>query len=294
MPNWPNWESIITDPYGTGVEGDSQGGIGVLGQSDWGTGVRGTSRQFDGVQGQSASTDHAGLSGVNDSGGFGVWARGSPAGHFETNADTDALFAITSSPNHAAVSANNTSQGNGSVPSGFALWASANATAIYGRGNPAAYFEGDVLVTGDVVLVNSPGSGDIAEDFDVDDEKINLEPGTVLVINEQGRLCASSFAYDTRVAGVVSGAGELRPAVVLQRVSSPTPRSPIALLGKVFCKVDATFGGIAAGDLLTTSSRRGYAMKACDRSRALGAIIGKALASLSTGAGTIPIMVSLR
>jgi hypothetical protein len=180
-----------------------------------------------------------------------------------------------------------------SVPSGYAVWAVANATAIYARGNPAAYFEGDVLVTGDVCLVNS-ASGDIAEDFDVDDEQINLEPGTVLVINEQGRLCASSLAYDTRVAGVVSGAGELKPALVLQRVSSPTPRSPIALLGKVFCKVDATFGSIAAGDLLTTSSRRGYAMKACDRSLALGAIIGKALASLSTGAGTIPIMVSLR
>lgn len=86
----------------------------------------------------------------------------------------------------------------------------------------------------------------------------------------------------------------MKPAVVLQRVSSSMPRSPIALLGKVFCKVDASSGRVAAGDLLTTSGRLGYAMVASDRSRALGAILGNALASLSDGLGMIPVLVSLR
>jgi hypothetical protein len=148
-------------------------------------------------------------------------------------------------------------------------------------------------VTGDVILIN-PSASDIAEDFDVDDEQINLEPGTVLVINADGRLCASRLPYDTRVAGVVSGAGNLKPGLVLQRVSSGMPRSPVALLGKAFCKVDTGFGSIVAGDLLTTSATPGHAMKVYDKSLALGAIIGKALASFDAGLGLIPIMVSLR
>ena len=56
-------------------------------------------------------------------------------------------------------------------------------------------------------------------------------------------------------------------------------------------KVDASFGAIQAGDLLTTSPRAGYAMKATDKVAAIGAIIGKALGNLDSGTGTIPILV---
>ena len=51
---------------------------------------------------------------------------------------------------------------------------------------------------------------------------------------------------------------------------------------------------IMAGDLLTTSATQGHAMRVSDRSRALGAIIGKALAVLDAGSGLIPILVSPR
>ena len=60
------------------------------------------------------------------------------------------------------------------------------------------------------------------------------------------------------------------------------------------CKVDASFGAIEIGDLITTSSRKGYAMKAASHSKAFGAVIGKALASISEGQGLIPILVSLQ
>jgi hypothetical protein len=56
-------------------------------------------------------------------------------------------------------------------------------------------------------------------------------------------------------------------------------------------KVDASFGAIHAGDLLTTSSNPGYAMKVTDRVAGIGATIGKALGNLETGTGTIPVMV---
>jgi hypothetical protein len=56
-------------------------------------------------------------------------------------------------------------------------------------------------------------------------------------------------------------------------------------------KVDASFGAIHAGDLLTTSANPGYAMKVSDKVAAIGAIIGKALGTLETGTGTIPVLV---
>jgi hypothetical protein len=151
-------------------------------------------------------------------------------------------------------------------------------------------------VTGDIILVNTlvSSGGDIAEDFDIEAAPLNTEPGTVLIIEGNGTLRASDVPYDTRVAGVVAGAGNLKPAVILQRVSSPKQRSPLALVGKAFCKVDATFGKIVAGDLLTTSPTPGHAMKATDRSRAVGAIVGKALAGLDSGLGLIPMLVSPR
>src|SRR5262249_52974750 len=133
------------------------------------------------------------------------------------------------------------------------------------------------------------------EDFDLEgDDPLNAEPGTVLVIGQSGKLHACVESYDTRVAGVVSGAGQLRPAVILQRLNDQRGRSPIALIGKVVCKVDAAFGRIKAGDLLTTSPTPGRAMKVADRSKALGAILGKALAAHDVGCGLVPIMVSLR
>jgi hypothetical protein len=56
-------------------------------------------------------------------------------------------------------------------------------------------------------------------------------------------------------------------------------------------KVDASSGAIHAGDLLTTSTNPGYAMKVTDKVAAIGSIIGKALGCLVAGSGTIPVIV---
>ncbi len=116
-----------------------------------------------------------------------------------------------------------------------------------------------------------------------------------MVATDGGVLQPSDEPYDRRVAGVVSGAGSYRPGIVLDRAVERGPnRAPIALLGKVFCKVDATDDPIAVGDLLTTSRVPGHAMKAADPARAFGAVIGKALASLRSGRGLVPVLVALR
>lgn len=59
-------------------------------------------------------------------------------------------------------------------------------------------------------------------------------------------------------------------------------------------KVDASFGPIHAGDMLVSSSRAGYAMKATDKVQSIGASIGKALGDLDSGTGTIPVLVTLK
>jgi hypothetical protein len=62
----------------------------------------------------------------------------------------------------------------------------------------------------------------------------------------------------------------------------------------VVCKVDADGAPIKAGDLLTTSATKGHAQKAVDSTKAVGAVLGKALGSLKKGKGTIPILVTLQ
>ncbi len=69
--------------------------------------------------------------------------------------------------------------------------------------------------------------------------------------------------------------------------------TPLAIVGIVPTKVSEN-GPIQAGDLLVTSSRAGHAMKRTDRSRMLGAVIGKALEPLRDGTGVTLVLVTLQ
>ena len=142
--------------------------------------------------------------------------------------------------------------------------------------------------SGDITLRNA----DCAEEFDLAGEE--ERPGTVVVIGGDGKLHASTAAYDRRVPGVISGAGERKPGIVLDRNPSTSTRRPVALVGKVFCKVDAAYGAIDVGDLLTTSPTTGHAMRAEDPARAFGAVIGKALGSHESGLGLVPVIVAMQ
>jgi hypothetical protein len=143
--------------------------------------------------------------------------------------------------------------------------------------------------TTDIVLQNA----DCAEDFDIADAETS-EPGSLMVLDEQGRLRQSRQPYDRTVVGVLSGAGECRPGIVLDRRPSDNPRAALAMVGKVYCKVDATYNPISVGDLLTTSATPGHAMKAVDPQQAFGAVIGKALRAHREGPGLIPILAALQ
>src|SRR5262249_19461998 len=146
---------------------------------------------------------------------------------------------------------------------------------------------GNIRASGDVFL----SGADVAEDFDVTGP---AEPGSVMVIDEDGALRQSEKPYDKKVAGVISGAGVCRPGIVLGKQEAATPRITLALVGKVFCRVDAECAPIEVGDLLTTSQTPGHAMKVTDSAKAFGCVIGKALRPLREGRDLIPILIALQ
>ncbi len=250
---------------GAGVYADSQvNGVQAEGGAN---GVFAKGKSWCGVIGISESTSGGfGVYGANTAGGTGV--VGESKGWM-------GVYGKSESPTGGAGV-----MGEGVGP---------GAVGIYGKGRVAGRFEGDVEVTGDIRLLNA----DCAEDFDICETE-QIEPGTVMVLGEDGRLHQSQNAYDKRVAGVVSGAGDYKPGIVLDKQSSTHNRQPIALLGKVYCKTDASFGAIGIGDLLTTSPTPGHAMRADDAARAFGSVIGKALRPLKGGQGLIPVLIALQ
>jgi hypothetical protein len=152
----------------------------------------------------------------------------------------------------------------------------------------AAIFRGNVKVEGDILL----SGADCAEQFDIVGQE-ETEPGCVVVIDDEGALRQSSEPYDTKVAGVIAGAGSYRPGIILDSQQPSSDRLSVSLIGKVFCKVDSDYGAIQVGDLLTTSPTPGHAMKASNPNCAFGAVLGKALKPWSSGRGLIPILVVL-
>jgi hypothetical protein len=139
------------------------------------------------------------------------------------------------------------------------------------------------------------GGSDVAEPFDVIGND-NPEKGSVVVIDHEnpGKLRLSSRAYDTRVAGVISGAGGVQPGITLTQEGTLSGKQYVAISGRVYCLADATYGEIQAGDMLTTSPTKGHAMKASDRQRTYGTIIGKAMTNLADGRGLVLILVNLQ
>jgi hypothetical protein len=136
--------------------------------------------------------------------------------------------------------------------------------------------------------------GDYAESMNLTGDPQSYTPGDILVLDADnpGKILKSSEPYATTIAGIYS----TKPGFVGRRQTTPKSDSevPMAMVGVVPTKVSAENGSIKVGDLLVSSTLPGYAMKGTDRSRMLGAVIGKAMASLDSGTGTIEVLVSLQ
>jgi hypothetical protein len=261
-----------------GESESSVGGAGVMGLGKNGPGVIGSSKVWHGVYGESEST----------TGGAAVYGEGKAGRTSGVVGKSKHWFGVYGESQNPNDGAGVWGKAAGIAPGVFGE--SETGPGIWGRGSLAARFEGNVeVLRGDIRLQNADG----AEEFDIAEAE-PVDPGTVMVLDEEGSVRQSDAAYDKRVAGIVSGAGDYQPALVLDRQPERANRQPIALFGKVFCKVDAAFGAVQIGDLLTTSPTPGHAMKAEDPIKAFGAVIGKALRPLREGQGLIPVLVALQ
>ena len=253
----PNVAGDSADPALAATTGmNTGGGDGVFGRGN--RGVVGESPGGVGVQGESAD-------------GVGVWAQ---------STTYEGVHAETRSPLTASIAAYNLNP----TGTGAALFAKKEGDVGH-----AGFFDGDVHVEGELVVTGALNlvGADYAESMTVSAERVVA--GMVVVIGDDGALEPCRRDYDTRVAGVVSGAGGVPAAVVLDRHDGGVD---VALMGKLWTMADATEAPIRPGDLLTTSGTPGHARRVTDTSRAFGAVIGKALTGLDGGTGLVRVLVN--
>jgi hypothetical protein len=162
-------------------------------------------------------------------------------------------------------------------------------TALQVESTGMSNFAGSVTVTGTIYS----NYQDVAEWVPA---AASMPAGTVVVISgdTSNTVTASTHAYDTGVAGVVSP----KPGLLLG-AASPS-KAKIATTGRVRVRVDASSHPIRIGDLLVTSDRPGMAMKSepLDLGGAKihrpGTLIGKALEPMPAGEGEILVLLSLQ
>jgi hypothetical protein len=183
------------------------------------------------------------------------------------------------------------SVGIGTIAPGAKLEVAGNVKLTAGSGAAITYADGTSQTTAWTGVLCG---GDYAEAVRVAGSKKVYEPGDVLVIGkgDQGEVERAAEPYSTMVAGVFA----TKPGAIGRRQSLQKDAEdiPMAMVGIVPTKVSAENGPIHRGDLLVTSSTAGYAMKGTDRSRFVGAVIGKAMGSLETGTGVIEVLVTLQ
>ncbi|UMB69325.1 hypothetical protein [Mycobacterium paraterrae] len=291
--NTASWHGVagIGGPKGgEGVNGVSHSGWAGVGGYNKSTGPGvwgiGGATAGEGVHGESNS-GYAAVAGYNKSTGPGVWGIGGATAGEGVHGESHSGY--------AAVAGYNTNNGPG-------LWgiggphggegvhgeshSGSAAVAGYSKGGgPAGWFDGNVVVTGDVILQGA----DYAEALTTTDDEV--APGVVVVFDTNGELRPCRKEYDTAVAGIVSGARGVKPAIVLDRHANS---APVALMGTVWCYAEAARASIRPGDLLTTSITPGHCQRATENTRAFGAVIGKALTSLESGRGMVRVFVSPR
>jgi hypothetical protein len=142
------------------------------------------------------------------------------------------------------------------------------------------------------------GGSDFAESLPVAGDPASFEPGDVLVISLErpGAVQKCSQPYDGLVVGVYSTRPGFLGADKGGATEVAADEVPVAVVGIVPVKVTDENGPIQPGDLLTTSSTAGYAMRCEGWDLCFGRTLGKALEGLPAGqhSGVIQVLVSLQ
>jgi len=286
-------EASAATGTGIGVNGFARGnwGIGVQGEAVGVTGSLGGTTY--GVYGKTNGDNYsAGVYGINTlatSFGttYGVYGKSVGSGGIGVLGYADSPSGVTV----GVLGRSDSPSGHG----GMFTNAAASGIVISGYNATKRVFRldtsGNIFITGTVTT----GGADFAETLRAAGDPADFSPGDVLVIDElhDRQVRKASVPYSPSVIGVYS----TQPGVLGTPHSMDAPHAdelPVAMIGIVPCKVSAENGPIRRGDLLTTSSTPGFAMKATDSARMIGAIVGKALQALDSGTGIIEIAVTLR
>jgi hypothetical protein len=256
----------------------------------------GSGEAIEGVNSTSGNYGQLGTS------GYGVYGRAVEAG------DTGVYgWAPSSNGGNGVLGISPFGTGvNGQSLNGYGVYAVATGDTgigLYAKGSMygfAAFFDG--WIQGPVKIEGAleiRGGADLSEAFDIRAASPNVEPAAGMLVcidrEHQGGLTVSREAYDRCVAGIISGAGGIRPAMVMgQEEHKEESGLPVALSGRVYCMADTSNGAIEPGDLLTSSSIPGHAMKVTDYERAQGAVIGKAMSALEEDRGMVLVLVNLQ
>lgn len=171
-----------------------------------------------------------------------------------------------------------------------------NLSGAFGIGTATPDTDSRLDVNGltKTVTLEITGGSDLSELFDIEGV---VQPGMLVSIDpaNPGNLKPTAAAYDRKVVGIVSGAGDVRPGMVMSQAGTLADgKFPVALTGRVYVMADASQGPIEAGDLLTSAALPGHAMRVGDGAAGQGAIIGKAMTSLEQGQGLVMVLVSLQ
>ena len=162
---------------GNGVLGDSSKGSGVAGVSSSGIGVLGISTGSDGMQGQTSSNGNAGVAGVNNGSGNGVYGVSRSSGDYGFLGGTDPTYNVPAGVygNDAADGGDGVS-GSSSSNAGFGIAGSAtgpSGAGVYGQfvstngsAGFAGRFSGNVWVDGGVSVSGTLTAG--AKNFKID------------------------------------------------------------------------------------------------------------------------------
>ena len=149
------YEGDSNNPLIPGIKGINTGigaiagtvPIGVYESSTVGAGVYGDS--------QGSGNQHAGVSGINNG---GTQANQGGPGVYGSSSNLDGVQGWSQSSLNAGVSARNTA-------GGYGVWANRpNGTAIYGQGQTAGNFQGNVEVTGTLSVTGGPTAGNFQAD----------------------------------------------------------------------------------------------------------------------------------
>lgn len=210
--------------------------------------------------------------------------------------DSTSFAPVSGSPNYVGTSGDTMSgplylPANGLTAGGTQLVLAGGYVGV-GTSNPQATL--DVHGTTRTCVLSITGGCDVAEPFPLASQ--GIPKGSVVVIDDEnpGQLKLSSEPYDQRVAGIVSGANGINPGITLSQQGALEGGQNVALSGRVYVLADAANGPIKPGDLLTSSTVPGHAMKVTDHAKAQGAILGKAMSRLPEGRGLVLVLVTLQ